>query len=121
MAVGAIARNIARNIDGEARMKDQRDNRRDYLAPPLLRSTLAADPLEQFQRWFQEALGADVADVTAMSLATADKDGAASVRIVLLKHFDQAGFCWYTDYRSRKGRDLAENPRAACLLYWREL
>lgn len=102
-------------------MKDLRDNRREYAAHWLRRSNLAEDPLEQFQRWFAEALDAGIKDATAMALATADRQGAPSVRIVLLKHFDQSGFCWYTDYRSQKGRELADNPRAACLFHWREL
>ncbi|MEQ8858120.1 MAG: pyridoxamine 5'-phosphate oxidase [Pseudomonadales bacterium] len=101
-------------------MKDQRDNRRDYTAPSLHRSTLAADPLDQFERWFRDAVDADVKDATAMALATAAADGTPAVRIVLLKHFDAEGFCWYTDYRSAKGRDLAENPRASCLFHWHE-
>jgi pyridoxamine 5'-phosphate oxidase len=99
-------------------MKDQRHTRRDYVAAPLRRSNLAEDPLEQFHRWFSDAVAAGIEDVTAMALATATGDGTPSVRIVLLKHFDEDGFCWYTDYRSGKGRDLAANPRAACLFHW---
>lgn len=99
-------------------MRDQRHTRRDYAAAPLRRNGLADDPLEQFQRWFGEALDAEVPDATAMALATAAADAQPSVRIVLLKHFDADGFCWYTDYRSRKGQDLAVNPRASCLFYW---
>ncbi|MFW6093013.1 MAG: pyridoxamine 5'-phosphate oxidase [Pseudomonadota bacterium] len=102
-------------------MRDQRETRREYRAPELRREDLPADPLVLFQTWLEEAVTAGVVDATAMSLATADSAGAPSVRIVLLKHFDDQGLCWYTDYRSRKGRDLAENPRAACLFYWREL
>lgn len=102
-------------------MKDQRQTRREYLSPPLRRANLAADPLLQFQQWFSDALAADAEDVTAMALATASSDAAPSVRIVLLKHFDEHGFCWYTDYRSHKGSDLAENPRASCVFHWREL
>lgn len=101
-------------------MKNQRDTRRDYEAPPLRRDSLAGDPLEQFERWFGDAAGADLQDATAMALATAGADGQPSVRIVLLKHFDAAGFCFYSDYRSGKGRDLAENPLASCLFHWRE-
>jgi pyridoxamine 5'-phosphate oxidase len=99
-------------------MKDQRHTRRDYVSAPLRRSNLAGDPLAQFQAWFGEAVDAGLDDVTAMALATADHDGSPSVRIVLLKHFDEDGFCWYTDYRSHKGGDLAANPRAACLFHW---
>jgi pyridoxamine 5'-phosphate oxidase len=102
-------------------MKDQRSNRRDYRAPALRRRDLADDPLSQFERWFGDALAAEIPDATAMALATVDSNSAPAVRIVLLKHYDQAGFCWYTDYRSAKGRDLAGNPRAACLFHWREL
>lgn len=102
-------------------MHDQRDNRREYAAPALRRSNLAADPLVQFQRWLADALDAGLADATAMALATADGAGVPSVRIVLLKHFDTSGFCWYTDYRSRKSRDLADNPHASALFHWREL
>ncbi|HEX7035644.1 MAG TPA: pyridoxamine 5'-phosphate oxidase [Pseudomonadales bacterium] len=102
-------------------MKDLRENRREYAAHWLRRSNLADDPLVQFQRWFTEAVDAGIKDATAMALATATPDGAPSVRVVLLKHFDEAGFCWYTDYRSQKGRELAANPRAALLFHWREL
>jgi pyridoxamine 5'-phosphate oxidase len=102
-------------------MKDQRQTRRDYVAAPLRRSNLTEDPLEQFQHWFSDAMTAGVEDVTAMALATANGDGTPSVRIVLLKHFDEDGFCWYTDYRSGKGTDLAVNPRAACLFHWAPL
>ncbi len=101
-------------------MKDQRDNRREYDAPGLRRSDLADDPLVQFERWFRAAVSADVKDATAMALATAARDGTPGLRIVLLKHFDADGFCWYTDYRSAKGRDLTENPVAACVFHWRE-
>ncbi len=102
-------------------MKDQRHTRRDYAAPGLRRADLAADPLAQFERWFEQAVEAGLQDATAMALATADAAGQPAVRIVLLKHFDAEGFCWYTDHRSAKGRDLAENPRASCLFHWREL
>lgn len=102
-------------------VKDQRDTRREYGATGLRRAALQGDPLDQFERWFTEAVDAGIADATAMALATAGADGQPAVRIVLLKHFDQNGFCWYTDYRSAKGRELAENPRASCLFHWREL
>lgn len=102
-------------------MKDQRDTRREYAADGLRRADLAADPLDQFERWFREAVDAGLKDATAMALATADRSGEPAVRIVLLKHFDADGLCWYTDYRSAKGRELAANPRASCLFHWREL
>lgn len=102
-------------------MKDQRHTRREYTAVGLRRRDLAGDPLEQFERWFRDAVDAGLEDATAMALATASATGEPAVRIVLLKHYDADGFCWYTDYRSAKGRELAENPRGAGLFYWREL
>lgn len=102
-------------------MKDQRHTRRDYTAPALRRADLPEDPLVLFEQWFAEAAAAEIQDATAMALATANGAGVPSVRIVLLKHFGAEGFCWYTDYRSRKGKELADNPRAECLFHWREL
>jgi pyridoxamine 5'-phosphate oxidase len=102
-------------------VKDQRHTRREYTTAGLRRRDLAGDPLEQFERWFREAVDAAIDDATAMALATAGSDGRPAVRIVLLKHFDADGFCWYTDYRSAKGRDLTQNPYASCLFHWREL
>ena len=86
-------------------------------ARPLDRDDLHPDPLHQFERWFREAEGA-VRGPEAMALATAAADGAPSVRMVLLKGFDCGGFVFYTGYESRKGRELADNPRAALLFYW---
>ena len=86
----------------------------------LRRSDLASDPLEQFRRWYAEA--APVLDApNAMALATAAPDGAASVRMVLLKDFDQRGLVFYTHYASRKGRELEANPQAALLFHWSPL
>ena len=99
---------------------DQRGRRREYGSRALRRSDLAAEPVEQFARWLQAATDSDVKDATAMALATTGRDGAPSVRIVLLKHFDARGFCWYSDDRSRKGADLAANPRASAVFYWRD-
>jgi pyridoxamine 5'-phosphate oxidase len=78
---------------------------------------LRPDPLAQFAAWFDEAPGVR----EAMALATADPSGAPSLRMVLLKGFDERGFTFHTNYGSRKGRELAANPRAALLFYWREL
>lgn len=79
-----------------------------------------ANPIQQFSAWFREALAGDIIEPTAMTLATATRNGYPSARMVLLKHFDEAGFVFFTNYESRKGRDLAENPRAALLFYWAE-
>lgn len=83
-------------------------------------SELLADPLAQFAAWFEEAQAA-TAVPEAMALATADSSGAPSARMVLLKGFDERGFVFHTNYRSRKGRELDANPRAALLFHWREL
>jgi pyridoxamine 5'-phosphate oxidase len=76
--------------------------------------------MTQFKQWMDAALAAELTDATAMALATADDLGRPSNRIVLLKAFGVQGFTWFTDYRSHKGRDLAANPQAALLFYWRE-
>lgn len=79
------------------------------------------DPMAQVQRWVDEARWADVVDFDAMVVATATPDGEPSARVVLLRGLDAHGLRFYTNYESRKGRDLASNPRAALLLHWREL
>jgi pyridoxamine 5'-phosphate oxidase len=89
----------------------------DERARPLDRSDLDPDPLRQFAAWFRTA-GGVVPAPEAMALATATPGGAPSVRMVLLKGFDENGFVFYTGYESRKGADLAANPRAALLFYW---
>ena len=99
---------------------DQRTQRREYGTAALNRADLAADPLKQFAAWLDEAVADGAVDATAMALATAGVGGMPSVRIVLLKHFDADGLCWYTDYRSLKGAELAENPFASALFHWRE-
>jgi len=88
--------------------------------PPLERELLADDPMEQFASWFLEA-ETDVPLEQAMTLATVDADGAPDARMVLLKGFGADGFRFFTNYGSRKGDQLAANPRAALVLYWREL
>jgi pyridoxamine 5'-phosphate oxidase len=120
------------------------DIRRNYSAGGLARTDLDANPISQFQGWFDRAaseqggsrwrkisialyklwhacLGHQPADVNAMVLATADKDGKPSTRTVLLKGVDERGFIFYTNYDSRKGRELTENPNAALTFFWPEL
>lgn len=97
------------------------DLRREYTRAGLTEADAAPEPLEQFQRWFEEALGAGLHEPTAMTLATATRDGRPSARVVLLKGYDERGFVFYTNYGGRKGRELAENPRAALVFYWGEL
>ncbi len=84
---------------------------------PLLESDVDPDPFTQFERWFTDAARV-VANPEAMALASADARGQPSVRMVLLKHWDEDGFVFYTNYGSRKGRELADNPRAALLFHW---
>ena len=95
--------------------------RREYTRAGLSEDGLAPDPVEQFGRWFEEVLVADLYEPNAMTLATATRDGRPSARTVLLKGFDERGFVFYTSYAGRKARELAENPRAALLFYWGEL
>lgn len=95
--------------------------RRDYMGEALNEADLAADPFSQFQCWFDEALRAELPTPNAMTLATVGADAAPSARIVLLKGIDHNGFVFYTNYLSRKGRELAANPRAALVFHWAEL
>ena len=88
--------------------------------PPLLERTVDRDPLRQFAAWFAAARERGAYMPEAMALATASADGAPSARMVLLKGYDERGFVFYTGYESRKGAELAENPRAALLFYWAE-
>ena len=117
------------------------DLRREYNLTGLRRNDLEADPIGQFKKWFDQATGTRASgklrkffirlykalllasgteplDLTAMTLATADKDGRPSARIVLLKGVDQRGFTFYTNYGSRKGQELEENSQAALVFYW---
>ncbi len=97
------------------------DLRKEYTRAGLTESDVAPDPVEQFRRWFDEALEADLHEPNAFVLATATRDGLPSARVVLLKGLDERGFVFYTNYEGRKGRELEDNPRAALLFYWGEL
>ncbi|HYW34835.1 MAG TPA: pyridoxamine 5'-phosphate oxidase [Balneolaceae bacterium] len=101
--------------------KDVSTLRRDYSGRSLTKKDVAENPVEQFARWFRQALAADLTDANAMTLATATKQGVPSARIVLLKGFDESGFKFYTNYNSRKGRELEQNPSASLCFYWPEL
>src|SRR5262245_36515825 len=96
------------------------DVRREYLGQPLSESESDADPFAQFARWFDQVRQIDV-DPTTMVLATATRDGRPSVRNVLLKGVDARGFVFYTNYKSRKARELAQTGRASLLFTWRSL
>jgi len=95
--------------------------RRDYALDGLEESELAADPLDQFRRWFDEARSASGREPNAMTLATAGPDGVPAARTVLLKGLDERGFVFYSNYESAKGSDLLANPRAELLFFWPEL
>jgi pyridoxamine 5'-phosphate oxidase len=101
------------------------DIRREYNLAGLRRADLDADPIAQFKKWFDQATkaraagpAAELEDANAMTLATADRDGRPSGRVVLLKGIDERGFIFFTNYNSRKGNELAENPHAALVCYW---
>lgn len=91
---------------------------RQYLRDSLDRADLDDDPFVQFERWFSEADQAELPQPNAMSLATADGDGAPSLRTVLLKSFDRRGFVFYTNHGSRKAEEIGVNPQVAALLAW---
>jgi pyridoxamine 5'-phosphate oxidase len=97
------------------------DLRREYARARLDERDVAPDPFVQFQQWFDDARRAELPEPNAMTLATATPDGVPSARVVLLKANDPRGFTFFTDYRSRKGRELEANPRAALVFYWGEL
>jgi pyridoxamine 5'-phosphate oxidase len=97
------------------------DPRLAHTRPVLHESDADPDPLAQFRRWFEEAVAAGLPQPEAMALATATPDGRPSLRMVLLRGFDERGFVFYTNYDSRKGRELQANPRAALAFYWFEM
>src|SRR5881394_850243 len=97
------------------------DLRKTYTLGGLRRADLDADPIQQFKKWLQQAIDAQLIEPTAMTLATADKSGQPSARIVLLKGIEERGFVFFTNYESRKARELSENRRAALVFYWAEL
>lgn len=99
---------------------DISDLRREYMYAGLSRDEIDDDPIKQFEQWFLDAQENGLDNPNALSLATADASGMPSVRTVLLKAFDEKGFVFYTNYGSRKARDLAANPQAAMLFHWLE-
>jgi pyridoxamine 5'-phosphate oxidase len=96
------------------------DIRREYQGEPLSERESDADPFRQFARWFEQVRALEI-DSTAMALATATRAGRPSVRNVLLKEFDHHGFVFYTNFESRKARELAETGRASLLFTWRSV
>ncbi|HEY4196525.1 MAG TPA: pyridoxamine 5'-phosphate oxidase [Mucilaginibacter sp.] len=100
------------------KQEDIQNIRSEYLAASLSEKDANQDPIKQFEKWFNEALKAELQEPTAMTLATATHDGRPSSRIVLMKGFDSNGFVFYTNYLSRKGKEIARNPLGALLFFW---
>jgi len=95
--------------------------RKSYERAALDEDASKADPLEQFALWLRQAVEAQMPEPNAMTLATVDESGRPSTRVVLIKGFDNRGIVWYSNYESRKGRELAANPAAALQFHWVEL
>lgn len=100
---------------------DLADLRREYAREVLTKRSVQSDPLLQFSAWFDEAMGAQLLEPAAMTLATSDGEGNVTSRIVLLKGITEEGFVFYTNYNSKKGQQLAINPKASLLFFWPEL
>lgn len=94
------------------------DLRREYCLAGLRRRDLELEPIAQFKKWFEQARAAEILEPNAMTLATVDDQGQPSARTVLLKEVDERGFVFFTNYESRKGRELAGNPKAALNIFW---
>lgn len=97
------------------------DIRKDYRLHTLNETDAATDAIEQFARWWNDAVQSEIVEVNAMTLATATHDGKPSARIVLLKSFDKNGFVFFTNYESHKGKELKENTNAALVFFWKEI
>ncbi len=97
------------------------DIRKEYMLETLNESGVQNNPITQFDLWWQEAVMSAIEEVNAMTLATATREGKPSARIVLLKDYDEKGFVFFTNYESHKGKDLADNPQATIVFFWKEL
>lgn len=97
---------------------DLRDERKNYNKAELLEEDVYTSPFLQFKKWFSEAQKSDILEANAMVLATATSDGKPSARVVLLKEVTEDGFVFYTNYNSRKGKELLGNPQAQLLFFW---
>lgn len=100
---------------------DLENLRQDYSAATLTEKEVSREPIKQFDKWFNQAVEADIHEPNAMTLATATHDGRPSARIVLLKGFNNDGFMFYTNYLSRKGKEMAKNPLVSAVFFWGEL
>ncbi len=97
------------------------DIRKDYRLKKFSEAEAAKKPIDQFSKWWDDAIKSEIDEVNAMTLATADSNGKPSARIVLLKGFDENGFVFFTNYQSLKGKELEQNPQACLVFYWKEL
>ncbi|HUR12666.1 MAG TPA: pyridoxamine 5'-phosphate oxidase [Flavitalea sp.] len=97
------------------------DIRKEYRHADLSEKFADKDAIEQFSKWWKEAVSAQLEEVNAMTLATASRDGLPSARIVLMKGFDKSGFVFFTNYKSFKAMQMEENPRACAVFFWKEL
>jgi len=101
--------------------KNIADIRRDYSLQSLNEKNIDANPINQFKKWWDETLHSEIIEPNAMTLATASQDGLPSARVVLLKGFGDKGFVFFTNYESYKGQQLAENPKACLVFFWKEI
>ncbi len=97
------------------------DIRKDYMLKSFLETDAKADAIEQFSAWWQDAVSSEIDEANALTLCTASADGKPSGRIVLLKGYDTDGFVFFTNYNSNKGKELADNPQACLVFFWKEL
>lgn len=97
------------------------DIRKDYKLASFTESDASLNPFEQFTKWWNDALNSEIDEVNAMTLATVQANGTPSARIVLLKDYSDKGFVFFTNYESNKGKNLAANPHAALVFFWKEL
>ncbi|MCX6316358.1 MAG: pyridoxamine 5'-phosphate oxidase [Bacteroidetes bacterium] len=95
--------------------------RKNYAQKKLSEKKAAINPIDQFAKWWKQAVKAGIEEVNAMTLATASADGMPSARVVLLKDFSEKGFSFFTNYNSFKGQQLAENPKACLVFFWKEM
>lgn len=102
-------------------MKNLADIRTDYKLGTLSESDVEKDPVQQFSKWWDEAMHSEIAEPNAMIISTVNSSGFPSSRTVLLKDFSSAGFVFYTNYNSHKGSDIAHNSQVALLFFWKEL
>jgi pyridoxamine 5'-phosphate oxidase len=97
------------------------DIRKNYSQKKLTEKKADPNPMKQFAKWWKQAVDSKIEEVNAMTLATASSDGMPSARIVLLKGVEENGFIFFTNYQSYKGKQLAENPKACLVFFWKEL